>query len=239
VSKLPELAALTWRAYGEGRVSEAEAASIVSLIEERKALAQENRTAGPAPVGAALRKSSIFPPKRRAQPRPDRAVVIERRREMVRSGWLPPKVAAKFTWSEQAVLSVVAREIAQKSACELAVDAIAALAGTSRRTVQNALRIAHDIALVHIEERPRQGRKNLTNRVTMLDRAWKAWAARRGTGCRNFRPMSTRDQNQRPAKSSERPISALRGSEDGDRSAGMPHRSPGLARGGIRGAEAG
>jgi hypothetical protein len=41
----------------------------------------------------------------------------------------PPAVAARFTTSEQWVLSVVALEIVTRGACELAVDVVAALPG--------------------------------------------------------------------------------------------------------------
>ena len=76
--KLPEVAALLWRAYGAGQVTEAEAETLSGLIEAR--------TIAPvAPVKVRERVGS--------RPRSDAS--HERRRRWAASGRLPPAIAAR------------------------------------------------------------------------------------------------------------------------------------------------
>jgi hypothetical protein len=56
------------------------------------------------------------------------------------SGIVPAKIAASFTPGENAVLSVIGRLCQRSGVCVLPIDAVAALAGVSRSTCQNALR---------------------------------------------------------------------------------------------------
>ncbi len=55
------------------------------------------------------------------------------------------------------------------------LDKIAALAGVSRSTTQNALREARRLGLVTVTERRRQGAKSLTNVVEIVLAEWAAW----------------------------------------------------------------
>jgi hypothetical protein len=49
-------------------------------------------------------------------------------------------LAARFTFSEQAVLAVVTVEVSKRGRCGLTVAHLAALAGVSKSTVRNGLR---------------------------------------------------------------------------------------------------
>jgi hypothetical protein len=55
------------------------------------------------------------------------------------------------------------------------LDKIAALAGVSRSTVQNALREARRVGLVTVTERRRRGAKSLTNVVEVISGEWRSW----------------------------------------------------------------
>ena len=159
--KLPDVAAVLWRAYGAGQVSEAEAEELSALIEARKALPAAS--AAPAvprkPVGS--------------RPRSDPS--LERRRRWAASGRLPPQLAARFTPGETAVLAVVAAEVCRRRDCRLAVGHIAALAGVSETLVRNALREARHLGLVTIEERAITGWRNDTNVVRIVSAEWRSW----------------------------------------------------------------
>jgi hypothetical protein len=72
------------------------------------------------------------------------------------SGIVPAKIAANFTMGEAAVLAVVGRQVQRAGVCTLPIDAIAALAGVSRSTTQNALRQARRLGLIEIRERRRR-----------------------------------------------------------------------------------
>ena len=92
------------------------------------------------------------------------------------SGAVPAKIAAAFTLGELAVLSVIAREVQRRGgACGLPIDALAALAGVSRTTVQNSLRQARHLGLLEVKERRRRGLPSLTNVIKVISKEWSAW----------------------------------------------------------------
>ncbi|WP_187274979.1 MULTISPECIES: helix-turn-helix domain-containing protein [unclassified Methylobacterium] len=171
---LPAVASALWKAFGEGHLSEAEAEALSGLIEarqlsgtERSVEKGENRTG---------------PPRSRTGSRPRSDASMARRRRWAASGRLPPGIAARFTLAEQAVLAVVAGEVAKRGDCRLALDHIAALAGVSRATVRNAIRQAKVLALVTVEERRQSRFRSDTNVVRVVSREWVAWLrlARKG-----------------------------------------------------------
>lgn len=141
-AKLPEVAAMMWRAYADSRVSEAEAGELSALIETRKVVPAESVGA----VVAAVAKKVVGS-------RPETDESLERRRRWAASGRLPPTLAARFTSGEIAVLSVVAAEACQREDCRLAIGHLAAVAGVSETLVRNALREARALGLITIEER--------------------------------------------------------------------------------------
>ena len=206
--KLPEVAAVLWRAYGAGHVSEAEAEELSALIEVRKVV-----PAAPVAV-TAIRKAVGSRPKTKES--------LERRRRWAASGRLPPALAARFTPGEIAVLSVVAAEACRRGDCRLAVGHLAAVAGVSETLVRNALREARAFGLVTIEERRVTAWRNDTNVVRIVSAEWSGWlklakgrpaaapAPRglassrngrtasgegRGGGCRSANPTPTVDDN--------------------------------------------
>jgi hypothetical protein len=79
---------------------------------------------------------------------------------------------------ELAVLRIVGDEVRQHGHCDRCVDEIAARAGVCRSLVKNALRTAARLGLLTVEERRREGRRNLPNVVRIVSREWLAWLAR-------------------------------------------------------------
>src|SRR3954471_23511364 len=153
--KLPDVAALLWRAYGAGQVTEAEAEELSGLIEARKAI-----------------PASPEPTRRRVGSRPRTDASMERRRRWAASGRLPPALAARFTLAEAAVLAVVGVEVVKRNTCTLAIGAIAALAGVCETTVRRGLRQARLLALVTIQERRLSRFRNETNVVSIISGSW-------------------------------------------------------------------
>jgi len=88
---------------------------------------------------------------------------------------MPPALAARFTVGELAVLRIVGDEVRASGLCGLCIDAIAARAGVCRRTAQNAIRQAARLGLLTIQERRREGQKNLPNIIRVISREWLAW----------------------------------------------------------------
>jgi hypothetical protein len=91
------------------------------------------------------------------------------------SGAVPSRIAAAFTLGENAVLSVIAREVRRSGDCRLCIDALAAMAGVSRRLAQNAIRQAERLGLLTVHARPRPGQKNLSNVIAIVSQEWCSW----------------------------------------------------------------
>src|SRR3712207_5853415 len=136
---------------------------------------------------------------------------------------MPPALACKFTVSELAVLRIVGDEVRQHGHCAQCVDEIAARAGVCRSMVKNAIRTAARLGLLTVEERRREGRRNLPNVVRIVSKEWTTWLARGGRsthpqaepliGCKNVRPTDNSYKNQR-LRTSEPVIAALRQQAD-------------------------
>jgi len=184
---LPAVTAALWRAYGEGKVTEAEAESLSGLIEARTDAPATRRLSPSAPASSNL--GGISPaqdrtgsPKRAGGSRPRTDASMERRRRWAASGRLPPGLAARFTLAEQAVLALVAAESARRKDCRLSIENMAALTGLCRSTVKNAIREARQLGLVTVEERQVTGFRNDTNVIRIISPEWQAWIrlARKG-----------------------------------------------------------
>ena len=127
-AELPAVAALLWKAFAAGHVTEAEAQALSEAIEARRTLPAAQK-----------------PVQRRFGSRPRSDASMERRRRWAASGCLPPQIAARFTLAEQAVLAVVAAEHRKRGDCRLTNKEIGDVAGVSITTVKNALRAARAI----------------------------------------------------------------------------------------------
>nr|WP_015061126.1 hypothetical protein [Pseudomonas sp. K-62]BAM13962.1 hypothetical protein [Pseudomonas sp. K-62] len=185
---LPQVTALLWRAYGDGKVTEAEAEALSGLIEART----DAPAARPLPAGSRPSPEAEFPPtpqdgagsvRRSVGSRPRTEASMQRRRHWAASGRLPPGLAARFTLAEQAVLALVAAETVRRKDCRLSIENMAAVAGVCRSTVKNAIREARQLGLLTVEERQLTGFRNDTNVVRVISREWQAWLrlARRET----------------------------------------------------------
>jgi hypothetical protein len=120
-------------------------------------------------------KAPRKPAHARCGSRPRTPASLERRRSWAASGLVPARLAANFTPGEIAVLSLIAAEVKKRSLCDLPLDQIAAQAGVGRTTVKRALRQAHALKLIRIEERRLSRWRNDTNVVTIIDPAWSSW----------------------------------------------------------------
>jgi len=166
LAQLEEVARLAWRAYAEGHLGDEAAQTIAEAVETRRARLKGSK---PSPLP---RPPTIA---RRRPKTPDKQASVERRRRLTASGAVPGRIAAGFTQGETAVLSVIGREVQRAGRCEFPIDRIAALAGVSRSTVQNALREARRVGLVTVTERRRRGAKSLTNVVEVISGEWRSW----------------------------------------------------------------
>jgi hypothetical protein len=207
-----EVARLTWRAHAERQLLDADAEAVSAALQARRT-AFATRTAY-FPAGAAVR---LPRPARRHPRSPDRQASIERRRRQAMSGTVPAKIAAGFTQGENAVLTVIGRQCQRAGVCVLPVDAIAALAGVGRSTVQNAVRQARLVGLILVRERRIPGRKSLTNVIRVISKDWIGWlklsqrAARPEIGSKKISPTN----NQVFSKDGDKQKAAFGGERTG------------------------
>jgi hypothetical protein len=214
LTRLDHLSKAIWQGLTAGAVGDADAQSLAEQLHTRRSVLRGKIK----PVGIPAGRPSIFPP-RRPQRAPQRPVAIARRRHLAASGPMPPALACKFTVSELAVLRIIGDEVRQHGHCARCVDEIAARAGVCRRMVQNAIREAARLGLLTVEERRREGRRNLPNIVRIVSKEWTSWLARGGRssrpsaepliGCKKIRPTDSSYKTQR-SRTSEPSLAAGR-----------------------------
>ncbi len=144
-------------------------------------------------------KAAGKPVQRRVGSRPRSSASMERRRSWAASGRLPPRLAARFTLAEQAVLSLVAAEIQKRGACALTVDHIAALAGVGPSSVRNAIREAKALGLVTVEEKRRTAWMSYPNTIRIVSPEWGAWL--RLHGFKSVNPTTKDSRKQETSRS--------------------------------------
>ena len=205
-----EIARLTWTAHAEGQILDAEAEAISEALQGRRAAfaARGAQRALSSPIRLSAR--------RKPTPRsPDKQASLERRRRQAASGAMPPALAARFTTGELAALTVIARQCQRGGACSLPIDALAALAGVSRTTVQNALRAAKALGLIFARARRRPGLPSLTNVLRVISPEWAAWLKLSGEGGGYTNVSATNNNFIQERKGGLRPASHWRTEKKG------------------------
>src|SRR3954470_19951372 len=216
LTRLDHLSRSIWQGLAAGAVADDDAQALAERLHARRSIVRGEIK----PVGIPVGRPSIFP-LRRLQRASKRPVAIARRRQLAASGPMPPALACKFTVSELAVLRIIGDEVRQHGQCDRCVDELAARAGVCRRMVQNALREAARLGVLTIEERRREGRRNLPNVVRIVSKAWTVWLTRGGRssrlsaepqadprlGCKKLRPTDRSYKSQR-SRMSEPPFAA-------------------------------
>src|SRR3954467_9724976 len=202
LTRLDHLSRSIWQSLAAGAVADDDAQALAERLHARRGVVRGEIK----PVGLPPSRPSIFPP-RRLQRAPKRPVAIARRRHLAASGPMPPSLACRFTVSELAVLRIIGDEVRQHGQCDRCVDEIAARAGVCRSLVKNALREAARLGLLTVEERRREGRRNLPNVVRIVAKEWTTWLTRGGRasrpsaepliGVKKTTPTDTSYKNQR------------------------------------------
>jgi hypothetical protein len=175
MNRLDDLSRAIWQGWSAAAVTDDQAQELASLIHARKQVMRGEVK----PVGIPPGRPSIFPP-RCLQRAPVRSVAIARRRHLAASGPLPPSLACKFTVGELAALRIVSDEVREKGHCDRTLGEIAARAGIGRTTAQNAMRAAAAMGLITVQERRREGQKNLPNVARIVSREWQLWIKQGG-----------------------------------------------------------
>jgi len=186
--------------WGRGELTDDEATFLSSVADKRRPLGRRTSSAPQVVIAKPLaavrgRLGSHFAPRRPPRAR-DRQKSIERRRRLGGSSALPDTLRHHYTEGERAGLYIVAGEIKHHGKCDAPIDRMAAQAGISRTTTQNALRKARRLGHLNIIERPVPGRKHQTNLITIACPEWRTWIARgpsahHGIGFRFEKVVST------------------------------------------------
>ena len=204
---LDELSKQVWVGLARASFTEQEAQMLSEAIQARRVLLQARRQ--PPAIKSPLRRS-----------KGPTGPSISRRRGWAASGAMPPQIASHFTSSEAAALSVIARAYQRGGICDWPIDKIAAIAGCSRTSVQNALREAKRLGLISVQERRHRGRSSETNLVKVVSPEWLVWlrlnkGSAKGGGSgfnnlsstnKNFKYTYTKSQIQNKPPYIEKPI---------------------------------
>jgi hypothetical protein len=211
---LADLASMLWRSYGAGAINDDDAAFLQSYIDRRRPIGSSaTRNAPGLPIGKFVGRAieraygRFVPRRRRVLTDEQKQAARDRRRTLGSSSVMPPDLRCQYTEGERAVLAIIAGEIKHSGNCDLPIDKIAALAGVCRTTVQNTLHEARRLEHINVTERPRPGKKNLTNVVHIVSVEWLAWIKRGPTAHRPGRIGSNpfAEKNLRSEESSVSP----------------------------------
>lgn len=198
-----------------GPLAEIHAAGNLSALDDRQLLAKsrhdpaaaaamwqrwEAEAARPArkpALSQAFARRSPFAFSRRVLDEAQRAAAHARRRSRGGDGRLPDRIRSSFSEGQRAALSVVAQEVLEHGQCSRPIDAIAAIAGVCRRTVQGALRRAAALGFLLIRERPQRGARHLPHIVRIVAADWLSWLRpkRRSSGdigCKGVHTMKNK-----------------------------------------------
>jgi len=230
LTRLDDLSRAIWQGLNASAVTDEQAQSLAELLHARRSIVRGDIK----PVGIPPGRRSIFPPRRPQRP-PLRPVAIARRRHLAASGGLPPSLACKFTVGELAALRIVSDEIRQGGRCDRSLAEIAARAGIRRTTAQNAMRVAAALGLITIQERRRQGQKNLPNVVRIVSREWLQWLKRGGQRSKpiGFKKADPTDKEVREKGRSGIPPSASDRQHGHESHSEHPKKGIRLSRGGF------
>ncbi len=193
LTRLDHLSKAIWQGLVAGAVNDEDAQRLAELIHARRTVVRGDIK----PVGLPPGRPSIFPPRRLQRPL-QRPIAVARRRHLAASGPMPPSLACQFTVGELAVLRIVGDEVRERGHCDRTLAEIAARAGVSRTTTQNALRAAACMGLLTIEERRRQGQVNLPNVVRVVSREWLLWLTRKEDRAKKAEGEGGRVQKSKP-----------------------------------------
>jgi hypothetical protein len=180
-SELDGLVKGFWKACGAGALTFEEAGKLQEL-----AIARREPTPSP-------------PLRRRSGSGPRTPESMGRRRMLAATGAFPPDVAWHFTLAQQAVLTLIAREVQRVGLCDRTVGELAGRAGVSETTVRNAIRGAVALGFLDVEERRLSYDRSLPNLVRIVSREWQAWLRLRsgkGGGCKSAQPSGTQVYKQ-------------------------------------------
>jgi hypothetical protein len=152
-----------------GAINDRDATALQATVDGLQAAARKARAHGPPELK--------FAPRRRPRSH-DRQASQDRRRMLAGAAAMPPNMRGAYTQGESAAIAVILGEIKRQGVCDLPIDAIAALAGVARSTIQNALRVARRLAHLRVTERRQRGAKNLPNLIEIASPELRAWVAR-------------------------------------------------------------
>jgi hypothetical protein len=181
-NELGELATDVWKAWGEGAVDDAQAQELAQAIEAKR----------PRTNYKAERTTFQKLEAPKAQRSPDKQASIERRRRLAKAAPVPSEHVHEFTTCELAVITVVAGEFQRCGFCVWCLAKIAAIAGTCKTKVRDALKKARKCGLLFSRERRRAGHKSQTNIVRPWCQKW--WALLKWIGSKKARSTTNKDR---------------------------------------------
>ncbi len=201
---LPAVTALLWRAFGEERITEAEAEALSVLIETRQRSAPA-QTAGQTsnPTGTGHTEETGDPQTLVRAPR--RAWAPARGRMLASNAdaaGRPPggflrlsRLGSRWLSRQPCHSSRPRRPARATAACPF--PHLAAVAGVAETTVRNAIREARKLGLLTVEERRVTGYRNDTNVVRIVSPNGRLGCGWRGRGHRCARPSEGVGANPR------------------------------------------
>lgn len=165
--QVDDCAKAAWVLNGEGFIADDEMEYLAPVIEhQRKSISVGIRVA---------RATECVRHRRPAIPSNKRASSWLRRRSVAKDCIIPTCLAQAFTVSKLAVLSVIARAVADRGQSNMSLPEIAARAGVGCTTARYAIRDAARMGLISVSENRINGFWNWPNTIRIVCGRWIRW----------------------------------------------------------------
>lgn len=181
LQQIDECAKSAWILNGEGLVGDHEMEYLAPIIEHQRKVIRSEHPLRRQHGGHPPLSSAKLDHRRPSIPDDKRAAAWLRRRTLAKDCIIPTSIAARFTVSKLAVLSVIARAVMARGRSNMSLPEIAARAGVGCTTARYAIRDALRMGLISVSENRINGHWSRPNTITIVCGRWLRWLkGRRG-----------------------------------------------------------
>ena len=180
VEELAELQKQVYLLNDAGRMDDIEAMRLSQVLQVLMRGRPVTRPFGPFPRQGV--NTARFAPRRYTRRRTlsieQREAAARRRNSASGYGCIPNEIRELLNDGARAVTSIICGQIKHHGYCDLAIEAIAAMAGMCRTTARNAIKQLEKLKVISVDRDSRRGVKSRTNIIRIICPHWLAWLKR-------------------------------------------------------------
>ncbi|GEC35513.1 hypothetical protein N181_28060 [Sinorhizobium fredii USDA 205] len=177
LQEIDACAKAAWVLNGEGLIGDDEMEYLAAIIEHQRKAIRTNMPSQGTTANRDRTPRARHHHRRAAIPAEKRSASWTRRRALAKECVIPSSIAALFTVSKLAVLSVIARAMLEKGSSNMSLPEIAARAGVGCTTARYAIRDAMRLGLITVTENRVNSTWNRPNTIRIICGRWLKWIA--------------------------------------------------------------